>query len=156
MMPEKKRIQRIMEIKIKKVHTLLDLVISAVVLAAGVGVYFILPGWGILFGLIGILLFAFYKRSYRRVGDRTSLKQKDRDLALESRDAVMEFLQGKSNELALSPAGEGDHLWLDVYYNADSAVAYAQLYDVAENRFDPATQLVELKGEKARKLIAQL
>ena len=56
MMPElKKRIQIIMEIKIKKVHTLLDLVISAVVLAAGIGVYFVLPGWGILFGLIGIL-----------------------------------------------------------------------------------------------------
>ena len=64
MMQENKRIQRIMEIKIKKVHTLLDLVISA--------------------------------------------------------------------------------------------VAYVQLYDVAENRFDPATQLVELKGDKARKLIAQL
>ena len=156
MMQENKRIQRIMEIKIKKVHTLLDLVISAVVLAAGVGVYFILPGWGILFGLIGILLFAFYKRSYRRVGNRTSLKQKDRDLALEGRDDVMAYLQGKSDELSLSPAGEGDHLWLDVYYNAESAVAYVQLYDVAENRFDPATQLVELKGDKARKLIAQL
>lgn len=145
-----------MEIKIKKVHTLLDLVISAVVLAIGVGVYYVLPGWGILLGLIGILLFAFYKRSYRRVGDRTSLKQKDRDLARESRDAAMAFLQGRSDELQLSPAGDGDHLWLDVYYNAESAVAYAQLFYVAENRFDPATQLVELKGDKARKLIAQL
>ena len=156
-MPEKKiRINRIMENKIKKVHTLLDLVISAIVLAIGVGVYFVLPGWGILLGLIGILLFAFYKRSHRRVGDRTSLKQKDRDLALESRDAVMAFLHGKSDELTLSTAGEGDHLWLDVYYNADSAVAYAQLYDVGENLFDPATELVELKGDKARKLIALL
>lgn len=145
-----------MEIKIKKVHTLLDLVISAVVLAAGVGLYFVLPGWGVLFCLIGILLFAFYKRSYRRIGERTSLKQKDQDLAVESRDKVMAFLEGKSAELSLSPAGEGDHLWLDAYYNADAAVAYAQLYDVADNRFDPATQLVELKGDKALKLIAQL
>ena len=145
-----------MEIKIKKVHTLLDLVISAVVLAAGVGLYFVLPGWGVLFCLIGILLFAFYKRSYRRIGERTSLKQKDQDLAVESRDKVMAFLEGKSADLSLSPAGEGDHLWLDAYYNADAAVAYAQLYDVADNRFDPATQLVELKGDKALKLIAQL
>ena len=145
-----------MEIKIKKVHTLLDLVISAVVLAAGVGLYFVLPGWGVLFCLIGILLFAFYKRSYRRIGERTSLKQKDQDLAVESRDNVMAFLEGKSADLSLSPAGEGDHLWLDAYYNADAAVAYAQLYDVADNRFDPATQLVELKGDKALKLIAQL
>ena len=145
-----------MEIKIKKVHTLLDLVISAVVLAAGVGLYFVLPGWGVLFCLIGILLFAFYKRSYRRIGERTSLKQKDQDLAVENRDNVMAFLEGKSADLSLSPAGEGDHLWLDAYYNADAAVAYAQLYDVADNRFDPATQLVELKGDKALKLIAQL
>lgn len=49
------------EFKIRKVHTVLDLVISAVVLAAGVGLYFVLPGWGILFALIGILLFTFYK-----------------------------------------------------------------------------------------------
>ena len=51
------------EFKIRKVHTVLDLVISAVVLAAGVGLYFVLPGWGILFALIGILLFTFYKRA---------------------------------------------------------------------------------------------
>lgn len=41
------------EIRIKKVHTFLDLAIATVVFAAGVGVYFLLPGWGILFCLIG-------------------------------------------------------------------------------------------------------
>lgn len=33
------------EIRIKKVHTFLDLAIATVVFAAGVGVYFPLPGW---------------------------------------------------------------------------------------------------------------
>ena len=145
-----------MEIKIKKVHTLLDLIISALVLAVGIGVYFVLPGWGVLFAFIGILLFVFYKRSYRREGDSTSLKQKGLDLDFASRDAIISFLEGKSEDIDLISAEEGDHLWFDVYYNADEAIAYAQLYDVAENRFDEATQLVELKGTKAQKLIARL
>ncbi len=42
------------KIEIKIVHTFLDLAVAAIVCAAGVGVYFLLPGWGILFCLIGV------------------------------------------------------------------------------------------------------
>ena len=79
------------DITIKRVHTLLDLVISTAVFAAGVGVYFLLPGWGILFCFIGVLLFGFYKRSSRRVGEKTLLKEKSLDLAVSCRDSIMGF-----------------------------------------------------------------
>lgn len=84
------------EIRIKKVHTFLDLAIAAVVFAAGVGVYFILPGWGILFCLIGVLLFVFYKRASKRVGESTLLKEKSLDIAPECRNSLVIFLEGKS------------------------------------------------------------
>ena len=84
------------EIRIKKVHTFLDLAIAAVVFAAGVGVYFILPGWGILFCLIGVLLFVFYKRASKRVGESKLLKEKSLDIAPECRNSLVIFLEGKS------------------------------------------------------------
>ena len=145
------------DIQIKPVHTAADLVIAAAVLAAGVSVYFLLPGWGILFGLIGILLFVFYKRAYKRAGEGTLLKQKSVDIAPEYRDAVMDFLSGKADSLEfMASEAKGDHLYLEVYFNADEAVAYAQLYDVADNAFEPATEIVELRGAKASKLISKL
>lgn len=144
------------EIRIKKVHTFLDLAIAAVVFAAGVGVYFLLPGWGILFCLIGIVLFAFYKRANKRVGENTLLKEKHLDLAPECRSGIMAFLDQKSDSLEFTTSLEGDHLYLEVYYNTEVPVAYARLYDVAENRFEPTMAMMELRGSRAQILIDKL
>ena len=144
------------EIRIKKVHTLLDLTIATIVTAAGVGTYFILPGWGILFCFIGILLFVFYKRANKRVGESALLKEKSLDLTPECRNGIINFLDGKADNLELPISTEGDHLYLEVYYNSDEQLAYARLYDVAENRFEPATEMMELRGAKAQTLIARL
>lgn len=144
------------EIRIKKVHTFLDLAIATVVFAAGVGVYFLLPGWGILFCLIGFLLFVFYKRANKRVGESVLLKEKTLDLALESRNGIISFLDGATDKLELPAASEGDHLYMEVYFNAEMQVAYAKLYDVAENRFEPATKMKEIRGSRAQTLITKL
>ena len=144
------------EIKIKKVHTFLDLAVATVVFAAGIGLYFLLPGWGLLLCLIGILLFAFYKRADRRVGERTRLKEKTLDLSPGCRQGVVDFLDGKADGLELPAAAEGDYLYLEVYFNADRQVAYARLYDVAENRFEPATAMTMLQGARAQTLITKL
>lgn len=144
------------EIRIKKVHTFLDLAIATVVFAAGVGVYFLLPGWGILFCLIGVLLFVFYKRANKRVGESVLLKEKTLDLALESRNGIINFLDGTTDKLELPAASEGDHLYMEVYFNAEMQVAYAKLYDVAENRFEPATKMKEIRGSRAQTLITKL
>lgn len=144
------------EIKIKKVHTFLDLAIATVVFVAGIGVFFLLPGWGVLFCLIGVLLFAFYKRAYKRVGENAVLKEQSLDVALEGRKGIVDFLEGRGDKLDLPAASEGDHLYLEVYYNAREPLAYARLYDMAENSFEPATGMKELKGSKAQTLIAKL
>lgn len=145
-----------MEIRIKKVHTLLDLVVSVAVIAAGVGLYFVLPGWGILFCLIGVLLIVFWKRASKRVGESTLLKEIDVDLVPECRDALIGFLEGDGELPELSKSDDGDHLWMEVFFNKDEKVAYARLYDVAANNFEPATGMLELRGPKAEKLISRI
>ena len=145
-----------MEIRIKKVHTLLDLVVSVAVIAAGVGLYFVLPGWGILFCLIGVLLIVFWKRASKRVGESTLLKEIDVDLVPECRDALIGFLEGDGELPELRKSDDGDHLWMEVFFNKDEKVAYARLYEVAANNFEAATGMLELRGPKAEKLISRI
>jgi len=133
------------EIKIKKVHTFLDLAIASIVLAAGIGLYFLLPGWGILFCFIGVLLFVFYKRADKRVGEATL-----------HRSGLIDFLENNTDVLDFETTSEADHLYLEVYFNAEKPVAYVRLYDVAENRFDAATEMIELRDSMAEKLITKL
>jgi hypothetical protein len=144
------------EIKIKKVHTFLDLAIASIVLAAGIGLYFLLPGWGILFCFIGVLLFVFYKRADKRVGEATLLKEKTLDIDPEYRSGIIDFFEQKTDTLDFATTSEADHLYLEVYFNAEKPVAYVRLYDVAENRFDAATEIMELRGTSAEKLISKL
>lgn len=145
-----------MEIKIKQVHTLLDIVISVLVFAAGVGVYFVLPGWGILFCLIGVLLFVFYKRANKRVGESTLLKKKSLDISIDYREPLSTSLLGGGDIPSFELSGEGNHLYLEIFYNKGAKVAYAQLYEVADNQFDAVTDIVELRGAKAEQLIKML
>jgi hypothetical protein len=144
------------EIKIKKDHTLLDLVISSAVFAAGVGLYFVLPGWGILFCLIGVLLFVFYKRANKRVGGSTLLKETSLDVDLEYRDSLKAFLSDGAELPAFELSKEGDHLYFETFHNEEAKVAYAQLFDVADNKFEAVTDIVELRGSRAEKLISKL
>ncbi|MBQ9192139.1 MAG: hypothetical protein IJ156_00260 [Bacteroidales bacterium] len=45
---------------------------------------------------------------------------------------------------------------IEIYYNAGAAVAYAQLFDFSNYTYVPATEIVELRGPRAEKLIAKL
>ena len=55
-----------MEINFKRVHTGKDLIISAIVLAAGIGLFFVNKGLGIVLCLCGILMLLLYKAGYKR------------------------------------------------------------------------------------------
>ena len=53
-----------MESILKKVHTGKDLAISGIIIAAGIGSYFLNAGLGILLGVCGLLMLLFYKAGY--------------------------------------------------------------------------------------------
>jgi hypothetical protein len=65
-----------MEIKFKKVHTTKDLVISAIVLAAGIGLYFLKPVLGVFIVVLGVLMLLLYKDGFKREGEEILLQKK--------------------------------------------------------------------------------
>ena len=50
----------------------------------------------------------------------------------------------------------GGIIRIEVYHNADAALAYARLFDFSNYTYEPATDLVELRGPRAEKLITKL
>ena len=84
-----------MDIKFKKVHTVKDLAISIIIVAAGIGLYFVNAGLGILIGVCGLLMLLFYKAAYKRGGEDIVLKKSAVDVAHSCRESLKEFLNGK-------------------------------------------------------------
>lgn len=145
-----------MEIKLKKVHTVKDLVISAIVLVAGIGLYFLHAGLGITIIVCGLLLLIFYKAGYKREGEDIVLHKEALDVSHSCRDSLKGFLEGKDVEPEVNTNINGGVIRLEVYYNADAAIAYAQLFDFSNYTYEPATEIVELRGPRAEKLICKL
>ena len=145
-----------MEIKLKKVHTAKDLAISATILAAGIGLYFVNAGLGGVIGICGLLMLLFYKAGYNRAGEGIVLKKKALDVAHTCRDSLKGFLEGKDVEPVIKTNLNGGVIRLEAYYNADAAIAYVQLFDFSNYTYEPATGIVELRGPKADKLISKL
>jgi hypothetical protein len=142
-----------MEIQFKKVHTAKDLVISAIMLAAGIGLYFVNAGLGILVGVCGLLMLIFYKAAYKRVGEDILLAKKALDVAHSCRPSLKDFLDGKDVEPEINTTINGGVIRLELYFNAAAPVAYAQLFDFSNYTYEPATEIVELRGSRAEKLI---
>ena len=145
-----------MEIKLKKVHSAKDLTISAIILAAGIGLYFVNAGLGILLAVCGVLMLLLYKGGYQREGEGIALQKKALDVAHSYKDSLKGFLDGKDVEPEVNTSINGGVIRLEVYYNADASLAYAQLFDFSNYTYEPATGIVELRGPKADKLITKL
>ena len=145
-----------MEIKLKKVHTAKDLIISAIVLAAGIGLYFVNAGLGILLVVCGVLMLLIYKSGFKREGEDIVLQKKALDIAHSCRESLKGFLDGKDVEPEVKTGTNGGIIRLEVYYRAAASVAYAQLFDFSNYTYQPATGIVELRGPKADKLITEL
>ena len=145
-----------MEIKFKKVHTVKDLAISAIVRAAGIGLFFLNAGLGIVVAVCGLLLLLFFKQGYKREGEDILLTKDARDIAHACRQSLKEFLDGLSTEPEVKPAENGGVIRLETLYNRDQKVAYARIFDFSNYAYEPATDIVELRGPRAEILIEKL
>lgn len=145
-----------MEMKFKRVHTIKGLAISAIVLAAGIALYFANKGVGFTIGVCGLVMLLFYRPAFRREGDGTLLHKAAFDVASSCREQLVGYVGGKNEKFKLDkPTGSGV-VRLETYYNADAGVAYAQLFDFSNYAYVPATEVVELHGERAGRLVAEI
>lgn len=145
-----------MDISFKKVHTGKDLAISGIIIAAGIGLYFLNAGLGIFLGVCGLLMLLFYKTAFKVNGEGPLLKKEARDIAHSCRQSIKDYLDGTDVEPEINQPGAGGVVRLEVYYNKEAGVAYAQLFDFSNYTYVKATEMVELHSPKSDKLISKL
>lgn len=145
-----------MEINFKKVHTAKDLIISSSVLIAGIGLFFVNKGLGILFAACGVGMFFICKSGYRKDGRGVTLRKVSKDLSRTCRQSVLDYLDGKDICPSIIEGNDGGSIRIDVFFNESAGVAYAQVFNFDNYAYEPATTLVELHSPKADKLISQI
>ena len=134
----------------------MDFVISGAFIAAGIGLFFVSKGIGITLAVIGLLLLVFLKSGFQRENDSIILSHKKIEIGKRYQQTVLDFLNGKSEELQVKPGNEGGTLLLETWYNSKEGVAFAQLSTYEELSFQPITEIIELKDHQTKILIEKL
>lgn len=145
-----------MKINFKKVHAPKDLIISGIILLAGIGLFFIQKTMGVCVVLCGLLSLLVYKSGYKLDGLDVLLKKKQLELNKNCQTSVMDFLNGKNVVPQLVEGNEGGTILLEVWYNKAAGIAYARLSEYKELSFQDVTGIVELTAENAQSLISKL
>ena len=145
-----------MEINFKKVHAQKDLIISGIILIAGIGLFFIQKAMGVCVVLCGLLSLLVYKSGYKLDGLDVLLKKRQLELNKNCQTSVMDFLNGKNVIPQLVEGNEGGTILLEVWYNETAGIAYARLSEYKELSFQDVTGIVELTAENAKSLISRL
>lgn len=145
-----------MEYNFKKVRTGKNLILSTIVLLAGIGLFFVNKGLGICIGICGLAMFIICKDGYKLNGSGIVLSGRSEDICKACRTSIIEFLEGKNTTPTIKKGSDGGCVRLDVYFSEAEQVAYAQLFDFCDYAYEPATGIVELKGDRAVKLLSLL
>ena len=145
-----------MEINFKKVHTGKDLTVSGIVLAVGVGLCFVHAGLGGFIGVCGLLMLLFYKSGYKANGSGLLLTKKALDVSHSCRQSIADYLDGKDTVPELNQPGAGGVVRLEVYFNREAGLAYAQLFDFSSYTYEKASEIVEIRSPRADRLISKL
>ncbi len=145
-----------MENKLNKTHAYKDLIVSGIILIIGIMLIYFNTVLGVTIIAVGLLSFLFYKSGYRYDNQGVLLCKKSMEVSRKSQQSILDFLNGNSSELTIVPGNEGGTLLLEVWYNRQENIAYAQLSVYQELGFQKITDLINLQSTNAQKLIEQL
>ena len=112
-----------METNFKSVHTPKDIIISTVVILAGIGSYFLNPALGVTLASCGLLMLCFFKKGYKADGKEQVLTKLAMDMSASYLQPLKDFLGGKNIDLNLGEASKGGPVRLEVYFNQAAELA---------------------------------
>ena len=145
-----------MEKNFKKVHAIKDLIISGCIILAGTALFFVHKATGVCIFLCGIIFLILYKSGYKLNDEGILLQKKSMELNYNCRESLLDFINGKKIEPMLVQGNEGGTVLLEVWFNAPADIAYAQLSEYKELRFQPVTDIVKLSADQAQLLIQKI
>ena len=146
---------KIMQDKIKKTRSKKDLIISLVLLLAGVAMCFSSDSsvliCGIVFIMIGIAALIAMKTSFKIDGDDTIYQCQIINQPALRMDQTEAFLKGEAKTFEFI---HGDGLMLYVYHNADNTKGYAQMKVFSDYDWIEHGELYKLDANQISQLLS--
>lgn len=145
-----------MEKNFKSVSTTLNIVSAVVVIIAGVGLFFVNKGIGVTLSVVGMCMLIMWKSGYKKNGLDVVLTKKAIDIPRSYRQNILDFLEGRSDEVDFSEGCEGGCVRVEAWYSVKDDISFVQLLDFSSYTYQPVGDVVELRGPRAHKFIEKL
>jgi len=123
------------EKQIIRVHRVLDILISALILTAGAILMKFAPSmaWlGITLLFCGVIMVPFYRTGYKLKGIDGIFLKTEYILPNECKKVISSFVEGKTDGLDINPFHQGG-LLLELYSKKDKSKMYGQLFNYETN-----------------------
>lgn len=147
---------RKMEVNFKRVHTLNNIIITAIIAVAGIGLFFVNTGLGIALVFVAVLMFFLWKSGFRKEGVSTVFTKAAIDVPRSFRQNIIDFLEGTTDEVDFKEGCEGGCVRIEAFYNKSEQIVFAQLMDFSSYTYQPVGKVAELRGARATKFIETL
>ena len=120
--------------QVKKTFLPQDIAVLAVIFAAGSACFLLGEGWGglgVVILLCGAMMGPFYHHGYRLDGQKGLFRLREISLSRDNKDAILAYLDGKTESIDLPPQTQGGAL-VDVYYRKGNGPMLASYFDYAD------------------------
>ena len=141
--------------KIRKIHRLTDILISAATLIIGIVLTALVPSlaWlGISLIIAGAFMVPFYKTGYKLKDVDGMFRKEEFILPSECKSEIASFIEGESEELNIDPFNKGG-LLLEIYSSPDKSRMYGQISDYENCVFTSQCKISELSPGKLEALL---
>ncbi len=153
--------QQTNKIKMKtftRVRSAKDILISSILLVAGVALIFIPTSvsvsiFGCIMVFIGLILLIVLKTAYRDNGSGALYSKKERFFAQSYKDSIIKALTNKCiDSIDLSQEDKGNGLRLDIYYSPKGQ-SFIQVHEYIPYTYEPATDFFIYETAAVKTLI---
>ncbi len=147
-----------MENRFNRVRSVKDMVISLVILVAGVA-FIMVPDsvpvniLGYTLAITGLILFFVMKTAYKDAETGEKLKKTEKYFPASKSEAILKALSTDPQDIDLESEDKGNGLKVDTYYSTKTGHVYTQLFEYIPYKYEPCSPVYSYDISKAGKLI---
>lgn len=147
-----------MENRFSRIRSAKDIIISAVLFAAGVACI-VVPASvpvnivGYTLAIVGLVLFFVMKTAFKDAETGETLKKTEKYFPASKSESVLKALSTDPQNIDLNEENKGNGLKVDTYYSTKTGHVYTQLFEYIPYRYEPCSPIYSYDISKAGKLI---
>lgn len=147
-----------MENRFSRIRSAKDIVISVVLLAAGVACILVPDSVpvnivGYTAAIAGLILFFVMKTAFKDAETGETMKKTEKYFPASKSESILKALASDPQNIDLGEENKGNGLKVDTYYNTRTGHVFTQLFEYIPYKYEPCSPIYSYDISKAQKLI---